>query len=134
MDKIGCVGLDAQRGLAGEEIYEVINGDRFSVIRSGFPVRLLACTLLLGIVSACNLAQSPDSVEPVAAVTPPAFSGKTVKNFAMAPTSSRDEQSSVADKSPTEKLKLAMSADHGDAAWICSPSGFGQKSKCRRRT
>lgn len=35
--------------------------------------------------------------------------------------------------SPADKVKSAVSADHGDAPWICTASGFGQKSKCRAR-
>ena len=36
-------------------------------------------------------------------------------------------------KGPAKTQRIASSIPHGNGSWICSPAGFGRKSRCHRR-
>ncbi|MEL7528142.1 MAG: hypothetical protein AAFN16_20385 [Pseudomonadota bacterium] len=104
-------------------------GTFFRRVFSAHSVPVLAAAAL---VSACNFASMPQdavvatdgSPYPTPATQGPALAGQTTA-FAVAAASTEPS---------SDKIKSAVSADHGDAPWICTASGFGQKSRCRARS
>ncbi|WP_421983820.1 hypothetical protein [Roseibium sp.] len=100
-------------------------------LKGVFPARLVPMLPAAALVASCSFAGIPENARVAADST-----GRT----APAPVASAIPEKSgflpitvATATSPADKVKSAMSADHGDAAWICTASGFGQKSRCRAR-
>ncbi|WP_422037912.1 hypothetical protein [Roseibium sp.] len=100
-------------------------------LKGVFPAHLVPVLSAAAIVASCSFAGIPENVRVTAD-----SSARTVS----APDASAIRKKSAflpitlaTATTPADKVKSAMSADHGDAAWICTASGFGQKSRCRAR-
>ncbi|MFC5760196.1 hypothetical protein [Rhizobium sp. GCM10022189] len=89
----------------------------------GFSSLVLAATVVLS-------AFGPMSC----AVVDPAIVGSTEKNIvvASAPRAAKDFPDAAEPKTAPAKVSAAIYP--GSAPYICSPSGFGQKSRCFART
>ncbi len=122
----------ANRPHAKRQGNDMTNPRKGTSFRRAFPTYLVPALAAAAIVASCNFASIPQdtqvsvdgSVPPVpvtGTAVPAAKSGFLPIVIAKA-------------TSPADKVKSAVSADHGDAPWICTASGFGQKSRCRARS
>nr|WP_319382886.1 hypothetical protein [uncultured Roseibium sp.] len=101
------------------------------LIRRVFPAHLVPVLSAAAIVASCSFASIPENAQVIAdraaRTAPPANASAIPEKSAFLPITVATATT------PANKVKSAMSADHGDAAWICTASGFGQKSRCRAR-
>ena len=99
--------------------------------RRVFPAYLVPTLAAAAIVASCNFASIPEGVQ---APFDGSLRSVGLPDEPVVAAKSAFLPIVVAEAtSPADKVKSAMSADHGDAPWICTASGFGQKSKCRAR-
>lgn len=121
----------ADKPHAGRQGNDMANSGRGIFFRRAFPAHLVPTLAAAAIVASCSFAGIPQDLpvnadgpwRPATANEGPALAAKT----AFRPVAAAKTASAAG------KVKSAMSADHGDAPWICTASGFGQKSKCRAR-
>ncbi|WP_434051162.1 MAG: hypothetical protein RDA78_17825 [Roseibium sp.] len=104
---------------------------RSSNYRRSLPVHAVPLLVAAVIVSSCNFTSIPESIS-VAADS--STRSAPAARVSAVPSKSAFLPVAVATaRSAADKVRSAVSADHGDAAWICTASGFGQKSRCRAR-
>lgn len=107
---------------------------RSSYYRRSFPVHVVPLLAAAVIVSSCNFTSIPESISVAADSSTRSAPAAPAAQVSAVPSKSAFLPVAVATaRSAADKVRSAVSADHGDAAWICTASGFGQKSRCRAR-
>ncbi|MEM8700864.1 MAG: hypothetical protein AAGF82_03490 [Pseudomonadota bacterium] len=101
-------------------------------IRRAFAARSVPMLAAAALVASCNFVSMPQDA--VVATDGSAYLTSATQRSALAGQSTALAIVAASATPSADKVESAVSADHGDAPWICTASGFGQKSKCRART